>query len=277
MDIPLDCNKADLTYKVTPQKNLMLTFLPPLIKKYDCSPVYFLIPGGGWHSETRQSMIGFSDTSVQILRNEGFAAVSIDYRVCRQGAVMREIVTDCFDAIRYIVYYADILKIDRQRIYVSGHSAGAHLALMLAYSPSDSFADRTSLNVENDMFKIKAVAALSSPTVLYDSSTHHLLDLKDVFAGCYTLDELKAMSPITYVSKESPPTILCAGTSDYLVFSTSSERLYEVLKANNVKSKIILSVGAGHCFEKVHRETEPSVSLREIQDCIAEYIIKQNI
>ena len=98
IDVPNGNNAADLVYKITPRRNLMLTFLPPIKEKFDKAPVYFLIPGGGWHVETRQSMIDFSLSSVETLRNEGFAVVSIDYRVYKDGVVMREIITDCFDA-----------------------------------------------------------------------------------------------------------------------------------------------------------------------------------
>lgn len=41
--------------------------------------MYFIIPGGGWHIEDRQSMIDFSIQSVEGLRDKGFAVVSIDY------------------------------------------------------------------------------------------------------------------------------------------------------------------------------------------------------
>lgn len=71
MDIPKGNKQADLIYKTTPQRTLMLTFLPPLTKKYEKAPVYFIIPGGGWHTEERQSMIDFSERSVEALRNEG--------------------------------------------------------------------------------------------------------------------------------------------------------------------------------------------------------------
>ena len=117
MDIPKGNFKQDLVYKNTAPRDLMLTFLPPLKQKYEKAPVYFIIPGGGWHSEERQSMIDFSAQSVEALRNEGFAVISIDYRVVGEGAVMRDIVTDCFDAARYAAHFADVFKIDKEKGY----------------------------------------------------------------------------------------------------------------------------------------------------------------
>jgi len=271
MDIPKGSKKSDLVYKNTPQRDLMLTFLPPTEKKYEKSPVYFIIPGGGWHNETRQSMIDFSATSVEALRKEGFAVVSIDYRVCGEGVVMREIITDCFDAARYISHFADILGVDKNCFVLSGHSAGAHLALMLSYTPEACFKGEYDFN---DDFSIKAVAAMSAPTMLYDNNTNNLRDICDAFIGCDTTEERKQMSPMSYVSELCPPTFLCAGTSDYLVFSKSSERLYENLQECNVPCELKLSVGGGHSFEKMHKDIVPSIEMEELQRMITSFILQ---
>lgn len=272
MDKPKGNQKQDLIYKNTPQRDLMLTFLPPICEKFEKAPVYFIIPGGGWHIEDRQSMIDFSIQSVDELRNEGFAVVSIDYRVCGEGVVMREIITDCFDAARYISHFADILGIDRNNFVLSGHSAGAHLALMLSYAPENEFRDDYEFE---DLFSVKAVAAMSPPTILYDNSTHNLRDLDDVFKNCDTIEEKQQTSPITYVSADCPPTLLCAGTSDYLVFATSSEKLYEKLKENNVQCDLKLSVGGWHSFEKIHSSVEPSINMAQMQDSIINFILSK--
>lgn len=270
MDIPVGSTKQDLVYKSTPQRDLKLTFLPPITEKYEKAPVYFLIPGGGWSIEDRQAMIDFSNQSVEVLRNEGFAVVSIDYRVCGEGVVLREIITDCFDAARYISHFADTLRIDRNRFVLSGHSAGAHLALMISYASQKEFEEDFKYD---DKFNVKAVAALCPPTILHDNSTYGL-DLSYVYNGCDTMEEREKTSPITYVAVDCPPTLLCAGTSDYLVFATSSEKLYEQLKDHNVPCKLKLSVGGGHCFEKVHSSIEPSIGMSEMQDILVSFVLQ---
>jgi len=250
----------------------MLTFLPPTQRKYKKAPVYFIIPGGGWHVEERQSMIDFSIKSVDALRREGFAVVSIDYRVCGEGVVMSEIITDCFDAARYVAHFADVLGVDKSSFVLSGHSAGAHLALLLGFASPEEFSDNYEFN---DEFSVKSVAAMSPVTNLYDCGANKLKDSSDLFVGCDTLEERKRTSPINYVGKNCPPTLLCAGTSDYLVFSTASEKLYNELKEAGADCKLVLSHFGGHCFEKVHNSLEPSISLEGIQDIITEYILEK--
>ena len=268
-ETPNGNEKADLLYKRTLNRNLMLTFLPPTEKRYEKAPVYFLIPGGGWHIENRQSMIDFSIQSVEILRKEGFAVVSIDYRVCSDGAVMSEMITDCFDAARYVAHFADILEIDKERFVVSGHSAGAHLALMLSYAPQEEFQGDYEWN---DTFCVKAVAVMSPPVDLRDDTTNNLRNLGDAFVGT-DKGEKERTSPISYVTKHCPPTFLSAGTSDYLVFATSSEKLYQKLSDCGVQCKLLLSVGGGHCFEKIHDSIEPSVTMSDVQQEIARFMV----
>ena len=260
---------ADLVYKKTPQRDLMLTFMPPLQKKYEKAPIYFLIPGGGWHVETRQSMIDFSIQSVETLRKEGFAVVSIDYRVCGEGVVMEEIITDCFDAARYVAHFADLLGVDKQRFMTSGHSAGAHLALMLSYASSKDFQGNCAFK---DTFTVKATAVMSPPTALHDDTTNNLRDLRDLFVGTGK-EEKEAASPISYVTEACPPTLLCAGTSDYLVFANSSEMLYQKLSACGIPCELLLSVGGGHSFEQIHECIQPRLTMSDIQEKIAQFLL----
>ena len=269
IDIPKDKSEANLIYKDTGTKKIELTFLPPINQKYESAAVYFVISGGGWHTESKEGMLDFSKISVQALREEGFAVVSIDYRVCGDGVCMREIISDCFDAALYIAHFADILGIDKNNFILSGHSAGAHLALMLGYAPRSAFNDGYEYD---DEFTVRAVAAMSPPTELYDSNTHNLHDLYELFSGNDTREEREYTSPVSYVNKNTPPTLLCAGTSDFIVFSISSERLYKKLMENGADAELLLSVCGGHCFEKIHEGIEPSISMEEIQERIVNFV-----
>lgn len=253
----------------------MLTFLPPLKKVYKKAPVYFVISGGGWHVESRHGILELTEVSAAELRNNGYAVVSIDYRVVTQkGVYISDIITDCFDALRYISSRADVLEIDKNNITVYGHSAGGHLALMCGYCNGDMFKCPTSIDSD---FKITSVAALSPITAIYGdyiSQTLHIKDTDDIFESDDVREsEGKRTSPITYVTKDLPPTFLGAGTSDRLVFSNSSEMLYDMLKENNVTAELVLSIGGGHIFEQVHKSFEPSVSMPQMQHMTAEFVL----
>lgn len=272
--VPSGCKEADLVYKVIGERKLELTFLPPYEKKYDKAPLYFVIPGGGWHMEKRADMIDFSLKSIETLRNEGFAVVGIDYRVySEENVVMRDIISDCFDAMRYIAHYADILEIDKKRVVMSGHSAGGHLALMLSYAPHDMFRNDSMFD---DEFNVVISAPISPPTILYNDNVPVTLNFNPT--GAYkdndTEEERRATSPVTYVNENSPATLLTAGTSDRLVYSNSSEILYDMLCEKNIKCKLVHSIGGGHVFEQIHKQIEPTPSRDEIQDIISEFVLE---
>ncbi|MBR4720452.1 MAG: alpha/beta hydrolase [Clostridia bacterium] len=258
-----------ITYKRTDETELKLTFLPPEKEIFESAPLYFIIPGGGWHTESRQSMLDFSEESVSALRNQGFAVVSIDYRVTDDGTTnMYDILEDCFDAMAYVCENSKKLGIDTENVILSGHSAGAHLALMLGYCNPEKF----SKNEKN--YKVKGIAAMSAPTALYDKSTNNLSDsLKKAFRNCEYDKAAKETSPIEYVTMYCPPTLLLAGTSDYLVFAKSSEMLYKQLLENNAETEMVLSVCGGHSFEKVHGNIMPSIKMEDIQAKITAFAL----
>lgn len=275
MDTPKDNREQTLIYKSIGSRDIALTFLPPLNFVYEYAPVYFIIPGGGWHMESREDMLDFSSVSVEALRENGFAAVSIDYRVSvEDGIEIEEIISDCCDAARYISHFAQVLKINPDTFVVSGHSAGGHLALMLAYAPHDLFRKDSVLT---DDFKVVAAAPLSAPTILYSDGIEQTLNIdtsrNNIFRTDNTEARRKKASPYTYVSADSPPTILCSGTSDRIVFPNSSELVHKRLSEYGVRSELVLSVCAGHCYEQMHDGIIPSPSREEIQQIITDFIL----
>ncbi len=152
---------------------------------------------------------------------------------------------------------------------MSGHSAGAHLALMLSYAPQDVFQDGYAFT---DTFKVKVAAVMSPPTMLHDVSTYHLSDLDDLFIGEQD-GEKERTSPITYVTTDCPPTFLSAGTCDYLVFATSAEKLHQKLLNCGVESTLLLASGAGHCFEKIYNSIEPNITMQDVQKEIIRFVL----
>lgn len=272
-DIPHDNKTQDLIFKTVGGCSLELTFLPPLLEIYEAAPIYFIITGGGWFEESRAAMLGFSADSVQELRNKGFAVVSPDYRTYAQAGVkMEDIISDCFDAVRYISHFSDVLKVDPKKFFVSGHSAGGHLALMLAYAPGEMFRNDSTLS---DDYKVIAAAPISAPTLLYSNTKMPRTLNFDVMNEkvCFGTEDIrKKNSPYTYVSSHCPPTILFAGTSDNLVYYDSSVLLYNKLLDGNVRCELVLSEGGGHCFEPIDNAV-PSVTFEDVQKKIVQFCV----
>lgn len=272
-----------LVYKSVGDKQIHLTFLPPTCPKFDRAPVYFIIPGGGWHTASKEAMIGFSKKSSDVLRARGWAVVSIDYRVCpSDGVVMGGVISDAMDAGRYLAHFADQLGIDPHRIVTSGHSAGGHLAMMMALAPHAGFAEDSPFDMRADEFTVVATAPLSPPIILYADAAgyapHALNDLKDLFDlfpdPQVAIKERHRASPINYVTPLSVPTLLICGTHDNLVFAENSTSHYRRARSVGAPCEILYSYYGGHCFEPMVEGKISTPDFSQVQDALVDFVIR---
>ena len=154
---------------------------------------------------------------------------------------------------------------------MSGHSAGGHLALMLAYAPQNLF---TKDSVLDDTFGVSAVMPMSPPTILYEKDVPMTSVLSILPELEPTPEIAHRVSPYDHITQNCPPTLTSAGTSDRLVFCNSSELLYKKLLENNVEAELMLSLGGGHLFEKMHVNIEPSPTMEDIQNEMIKFALK---
>ncbi|MGZ4481720.1 MAG: alpha/beta hydrolase, partial [Gaiellales bacterium] len=114
--------RLDLAYGADPRERLDL-FRPDGAGR---APVNLFFHGGYWRSgdKERYSYVaeGFLPAGVAVGVVEYALAPEVD---------MDELVRQCRAAVTWVAEHADQLGIDRDRIFVSGHSAGGHIVGML--------------------------------------------------------------------------------------------------------------------------------------------------
>lgn len=238
-----------LLYKKIGESENEICFFPPFQSADQKAPVLFLIPGGGWQRNTADSMYNMARITADRLRNKGFAVASISYRGQLADHVhMPEITADVFDAMGYLSRYQDALQIDPQRIYVMGHSAGAHLALLTSYMPKEQVSAYCEYANE-EHFTVKAVAAIAPPVMLQKENSRLYMEPDPLPLFEYqTQNEYKTFSPITYVTEQTAPTFLATGTKDTLVAPIQADLLYQALKEKGVFAKLVISENGDHCL-----------------------------
>jgi acetyl esterase/lipase len=279
---PVCDGEQALIYKKVGDRQIDLLFLPPTVKNFDRAPVYLIIPGGGWHTSSAEAMAGFSKISSDALRARGWATVSVAYRyVSRDEVCLDDIISDCMDAGRYLARFADVFGIDPHRIVTSGHSAGGHLALMLAYAPHRAFVADSPFDAIADDFTVVATAPLSAPTILYNDEVGYCpqaFDFLDVFPADLSAEKLAAFrhrtGPFDYITPASVPTLLVCGTHDDLVFVENSTRFYERCRALGVPCEILYSYFGGHCFEPMVPGRDSFVNFEQVQEHLVEFVKK---
>lgn len=92
------------------------------------APLVVFVHGGGWKRGSKDNATG-QYKPVHYPR-EGYAFASINYRLVPDATVEQQ-AADVASAVKTLIDRADSLGIDRRRIVLMGHSAGAHLVALV--------------------------------------------------------------------------------------------------------------------------------------------------
>lgn len=215
-------------------------YLPPGGK--GPTPVVINIHGGGWNKGVKESQSGFNT-----FFKAGFAVANIEYRLTGQ-ATAPAAVEDARCALIYLIKNAKQLNIDVNRIVVMGGSAGGHLALMAGLLANDHRFDTNCPGVEN--IKVAAIIDKYGITDVWDWAYGPNLTSKSAtqWLGSKAKDEsfAKSVSPVYYITKNSPPIFIVHGDADPTVPYQESVSLHKKLQEVGVTTKFITIPGGLH-------------------------------
>ncbi len=217
---------ADIAYGPLPRQRLDI-YRPENVVDRQVTLVYFY--GGGWRNGSREQyrFIG------RKLATEGYTVVIPDYRVYPE-VTFPGFVEDGAHAVAAIVRK---LRQDYglpKTTVLAGHSAGAHIAMLLSLDPR--YLEALGLSTE----VVSGVVGLSGP---YDFLPLSSRGLKRIFPGPVAEHDSQ---PINFVSANAPPTLLLHGDEDRRVWIHNSKNLHAALKAAGVESSLTLYPGVGH-------------------------------
>ncbi|QDV25811.1 alpha/beta hydrolase [Aureliella helgolandensis] len=279
--------KLEVVYKKISGRELKLDLYYPLAKRAEKWPVIVFTHGGGWAAGNRYKAASGSFAIVfEQLIKEGFAVAPVTYRLAKKDSnvAMRDCVIDCKDAIRYLANNSDRLGIDPMRICVMGDSAGGHIAQMLLLaSPEQLRGDPALAEVP---YRMVAGVSWYGPCDFekvelfnYDNQA----DFKDRFAARISgsdsgptekLARYREVSPINYLSKNSPPLLMIQGDKDTTI--PVKHAYYMKQKANEVDApvEIMIIKNSGHNWRKVNAEIDPS--REEIVERTVQFFLQNN-
>ncbi len=183
-------------------------------------PAIVFFYGGSWRDGARQQyrFIG------QSLAEAGYRVAVPDYRVYPEVGY-RGFLADAATAVRHArqVWGADT------PLVLMGHSAGAHMVLMLALDPTYLGAER---------LKLAGVIALAAPSDFEpDEPYRTILDYDRVG---------RASLPSGHIRADTPPILLLHGESDSTVYPRNSRTLAASLSAAGAPVETIFYPGVGH-------------------------------
>jgi len=197
-----------------------------------------LIHGGSWTSGNKTELTAYVDSFKR--RMPDLAIININYRLATNGITLNAAEEDVKSAIEFIAGSANEWGINKNRIGMLGVSAGAHLALLHAYK-------------QTDPVRLKAVIDFFGPTdlvTMYQQPWHPLVNiLLNAVMGTtpdVNLEMYRQLSPVQFISAQSPPTLILHGSADEVVAVSQSHSLKAKLDAAGVVNKIEIYDREGH-------------------------------
>lgn len=167
-------------------------------------PTVVFFYGGGWDSGSKD-LYGWA---AQALAAQGFVVALPDYRVVPE-VVFPSFVEDAAAATARAAELVSDKGGDPARLGVAGHSAGAHLAMMIALDPRY-------MRATGKPDIIRAAAGLAGP---YEFLPFNVAASINAFGH---VDDPLQTQPLTFARPDAPPLWLGHGTADVTVHDEDS-------------------------------------------------------
>ena len=204
--------KADLRYGAGAEEMLDL-FLPD---DSGPAPLHVFIHGGYWQLLSKDE----SCFAAPMFQQHGSYFAAVNYTLAPQQT-LTGIVEENRCAITWLYRHADELGFDRERIYLSGHSAGAHLAMMMLLT------DWPKLGLPGDV--IKGVCAVSGVFDLEPVRLSYVNEKVGMDSG-----EAELNSPMQHRLVNRCPVIFAYGENETTEFKRQTDEYGNVLRNEGI-------------------------------------------
>jgi acetyl esterase/lipase len=221
--------------------NLSLdVYQPPVAGTY---PVIMQIYGGSWQRGAPASQEWFS----RYFAGRGYVVVAIDYRHAPEW-IWPEQLDDVHAGLYWIRNESPRFDGDPTRIVVVGRSAGAQLAMRLAFRKESPSAIRAVVNYYGPVDLAHGWRYPPRPDPV------NVRGILEAFIGGTPdrkPEHYKHASPISYVSQTSAPTLSLYGARDHIVDPRYGRMLDAALKKAGATSVLLELPWAEHSFDAV--------------------------
>jgi acetyl esterase/lipase len=239
-----------ITYGAEPRQKLDV-YAP--VTPQAARPVVVFFYGGSWQSgsRTHYRFIG------EALTAHGVVTVVVDHRLY-PNVVFPAFVGDAAQAVAWVHGHIASFGGDPGRIFLMGHSSGAHIAALLA-------TDRTYLHYAGvPPASVRGLIGLAGP---YAFDPFRYRTTRPIFAGLATP---APMQPLSFVAGDEAPMLLLHGSRDETVYPANSHALAAAVRSAGGTAEVV-EYDVGH-IELVLTLVRPLKSRTGVLDRIAAFI-----
>ena len=198
-----------------------------------------LLHGGGWARGDRSMVHGYA----KALASAGFVALAAEYRLLPEAPWPSQL-DDVRDVVRWAKANAATLDIDSSKLALQGYSAGAHLALLVGGTQPGSGNERA-LGTDATGSNVAAIVSFFAPAKLDDDPNAWSRPPVSLLLKSGGVEAARAASPIYYMHKNFPSTLILGGMADYM----------QPLAAGLSLLQAFVDVGAEVEFHYLHSQT----------------------
>lgn len=222
------------------------------------TPLILFLYGGSWKwgSRARYGFVGYS------LAERGFAVAVADYRLYPEV----KFPTFNYDAARALSWLQNnrrALGFAPGSVHLVGHSAGAHIAALVAMDPS--YLKKWGSHPD----EIASVVGLAGPYSMHPSKIDFIADIFPPAA------EEAVARPVEFVDAKAPPMLLLHGLSDGLVSPKNTENLRDAMVQAGGRATAVTYEKLGH-KEIILALTSPFQGLAPVLEDVASFINKHH-
>lgn len=259
------------------------------------APLIIYIHGGGLIWGTQKDI---NQEQVKLFNEHGYHVLSIAYRLAPETK-LPEIITDIEHALEWAMNdLTEHLAYNREKIIVMGNSAGGYLSLMTGsfkqkpqaivsfygygnilgdwyLTPSEFFNKMPQVNRTLAFQLIRNQEIAEAPI-----TTRYAIYLYCRQQGVWTdfvadplttsTSDLQQYCPAEIADSTYPPTLLLHGDADEDVPYSESVQMHEVLKKQNVKTKLITIPDGKHQFDEAMDDPIVNDALQQVLQFIDE-------
>ena len=211
-DLPAGLEAArDVPYDVGPSRKLDIVFHSDQTPR----PALVMLHEGGWidgdKSSYHSAMIAWA--------RRGYVTISVNYRLAGEARFPAQ-AEDCKSVIRWLRAHADHYGIDPNAIGITGWSAGAHLAMLVALTdPDDGFDNSRHAGFSS---RVQAAVCVSGVYDLLPDDEARWRDedhdpcVMALLGGRPSRhrERAKQASPVRYLTLDDPPLLVLHGRRD---------------------------------------------------------------